>query len=108
MCKINQTSTDFLLHLFKHYSDKVMTVNENSIGKQPCSRQQSIDYIILMPNWNTKLNSNIALKAEVIQKMLRIENNLRNDEVNNDMIMRVADSAQVYFNGEHVLNGLRS
>jgi hypothetical protein len=34
MCKINQTSTDCLLHLFKHYSDKVMTVNENSIGNQ--------------------------------------------------------------------------
>jgi len=37
-----------------------------------------------------------------------IENNLRNDEANDDMIMRVADSAQVCFNEEHVLNGLRS
>ena len=108
MCKINQTSTDFLLHLFKHYSDKVMTVNENSIGNQSCSRKQSIYYMILIPHWNTKPNSNIALKAEIIQKMLSIENNLRNDEVNDDMIMRVADSAQVCFNEEHVLNGLRS
>ena len=33
---------------------------------------------------------------------------MRNDEVNDDMIMRVADSAQVCFNEEHVLNGLRS
>jgi hypothetical protein len=64
--------------------------------------------MILIPHWNTKPNSNIALKAEIIQKMLSIENNLRNDEVNDDMIMRVADSAQVCFNEEHVLNGLRS
>ncbi len=40
--------------------------------------------------------------------MLSIENNLRNDEVNDDIIMRVADSAQVCFNEEHVLNGPRS
>jgi hypothetical protein len=54
--------------------------------------------MILTPHWNTKPNSNIALKAEIIHKMLSIENNLRNDEVNDDMIMRVADSAQVCFN----------
>ncbi len=104
MCKINQTSADFLSHPFKHYSDKVMAVNENSIGNQPCSRQQSIVYMILIPNWNTKPNSNIVPKAEIIHKRLGIENNLRNDEFNNDMIMSVADSAQVCYNEQHVLN----
>jgi hypothetical protein len=32
MCKINQASAVFLLHLLKHYSEEVMIVNENSKG----------------------------------------------------------------------------
>jgi len=93
--------------LVEEFIPEVMTINENSTGYQPCSGRQSIDCMIMMPKWTTKPNSNIALKAEIIQKMLSIENSLSNDEVEKDKIMRVAESAQLYFNEEYILNDLR-
>ncbi len=73
---IKQAQT-FLFYLFEHYSEEVMTVNENSTCHQPGSRLQSVNYMILILNWNTKVvtkpNSNIVPKAEIISKILSIE-----------------------------------
>ena len=94
MCKTNQTSECFILDQFNHSLQAEASIHSNSIGNQWISSQAIKHCPYLTTNHSTDPNSNIVLKAGIIQNMLSIESNFRNDEVNNDDIMHIAESAQ--------------
>ena len=92
MCKINQTSQDFLLDQFKHYyPEAVITIERNSIGIQPSS-SHAVQFCPSLSHDRTT-NSNNVLKAGIIQKMLSIKRNFSIDKIKFD-VMRVAVSVQ--------------
>ena len=92
MCKI------FLIYRIKHYPEAVKAINGNSIGTRPLSRPRLNDYPRLTSDRTTNPNSNIALKADILLTIPRIQRKISNDDEQNikdsDHIMRVADSAQ--------------
>ena len=92
MCKI------FLIYQIKHYPEAVKAINGNSIGTRPLSRPRLNDYPRLTSDRTTNPNSNIALKADILLTIPRIQRKISNDDEqtikDSDHIMRVADSAQ--------------
>ena len=92
MCKI------FLIYQIKHYPEAVKAINGNSIGTRPLSRPRLNDYPRLTSDRTTNPNSNIALKADILLTIPRIQRKIINDDEqtikDSDHIMRVADSAQ--------------
>ena len=99
MCnlKTNQTSKCFLMDQLNH-SLQAEVIHRNSIGNRWISSQAIKHCPYLTTNHSTDPNSNIVLKAGIIPNMLSIESNFRNDEVDNDEIMRIAESAQECYN----------
>ncbi len=75
MCKIYQTSQDYLLDQLKHYSEAVIDIKGNSIGTRLSSSQATGSYPSLPPDCTTDSdpNSNIVLKAGILQKMRSIK-----------------------------------
>jgi hypothetical protein len=61
-------------------------------------------YPSLTPDHSNNPNNNIVLKAQIIQMMLSIEGNFRNDKVNNDGITLITDSPQECYNCEQVFH----
>jgi hypothetical protein len=45
MCKMYQTSQDYLLHRLKHYSEAVINIKRNSIGTRPSSSQATVNIV---------------------------------------------------------------
>ena len=92
MCKI------FLIYQIKHYPEAVKAINGNSIGTRPPSRPRLNDYPRLTSDRTTNPNSDIALKADILLTIPRIQRKISNDDEqtikDSDHIMRVADSAQ--------------
>ena len=92
MCKM------FLIYQIKHYPEAVKAINGNSIGTRPLSRPRLNDYPRLTSDRTTNPNSNIALKADILLTIPRIQRKISNDDEqtikDSDHIMRVADSAQ--------------
>ena len=81
MCKINQTSQDFLLDQFKNYPEAVITIKRNSIGTRTSSSQEIQLCPSLTPDRTTNYNNNV-LKAGIIQKMLSsIQSNFSSDNL---------------------------
>jgi len=107
MCKMYQTSQDYLLHQLKHYSEAVVDIKRNSIGTRPSSSQATEYCQSLTPDRTTNRNSNIVLKAGIMQKMLSIKSKSSIDKIKSD-VMRVADSIQECVKFDHALNELRS
>jgi hypothetical protein len=108
MCKMYQTSQDYLLHQLKHYSEAVIDIKRNSIGTRPISSQATGYCPSLSPDCTTDPISNIVLKAGILQKMLSIESKFSIDKIKSDDVMRVADSIQECVKFDHALNELRS
>ena len=106
MCKINQTSQDFLLDQFKNYPEAVKTIKRNSIGTRPSSSQEIQLCPSLTPDRTTNYNNNV-LKAGIIQKMPSIQSNFSNDKIKSN-VMRVAVSVQECVKIDHASNELRS
>ena len=98
MCKIYQTSQDFLINGIKHYPEAVTAINGSSIGVRPPSRPRFNDYPSLTSDRTTNPNSIIALKADILLTINRIQRKISNDDEqiieDSDHIMRIADSAQ--------------
>jgi len=92
MCKI------FLIYQIKHYPEAVKAINGNPIGTRLLSRPRLNDYPRLTSDRTTNPNSNIALKADILLTIPRIQRKISNDDEqtikDSDHIMRVADSAQ--------------
>jgi hypothetical protein len=107
MCKMYQTSQDYLLHQLKHYSEAVKDIKRNSIGTRPSSSQATEYCPSLTPDRTTNSNSNIVLKAGIMQKMLSIKSKSSIDKIKSD-VMRVADSILECVKFDHALNELRS
>jgi hypothetical protein len=109
MCRINQTSQDYLLDQLKHYSEAVIDIKRNSFGTRP-STSQTIDSeycpSLTPADRTTDPNSNIVLKAAIIQKMLSIKIKFSIDKIKSDDVMRVADSVQECVKFDHTLNEL--
>jgi hypothetical protein len=91
MCKINQTSQDFLLDQFRHFPEAVVPIKDHSISTRPSSSQAIIYCPSLTPDRTTNPNSNIVLKDGIMKKMLSIKSKSSIDKIMSD-VMRVADS----------------
>jgi len=85
MCKMYQTSQDYLLHQLKHYSEAVKDIKRNSIGTRPSSSQATEYCPSLTPDRTTNSNSNIVLKAGIMQKMLSIKSKSSIDKIKSDV-----------------------
>jgi hypothetical protein len=107
MCTMFQTSQDYLLHQPKHYSEAVIDIKRNSIGTRPSSSQATKYCPSLTPDRTTNPNSNIVLKAGIMQKMLSIKSKSSIDKIKS-YVMRVADSIQECVQFDHASNELRS
>ena len=97
MCKINQTSQDFLIYRIRYYPEAVTAINGSSIGTRSPSRPRLKYCPSLTSNRTTNPNSNIVLKADILLTIHRIQGNISNDDnqirKDSDHVMRVADSA---------------
>jgi hypothetical protein len=107
MCKVNQTSQDFLLDQFNHHPEPVITIKRNSRGIRPSSSKAIQDCPNLTPDRTTNSNNNNVLKAGIIQRMLSIKSNFSIDKIESD-VMRVAVSVQECVKIDHASNELRS
>jgi hypothetical protein len=90
-----QTSQDYLLDQLKHYSEAVNDIKRNSIGTRSSSSQATEYCPSLTPATNP--NSNIVLKAEIIQKMLSIKSKSSIDKIKSDDVMRSRLPASIEF-----------
>jgi hypothetical protein len=104
MCKMYQTSQEYLLHQLKHYSEAVIDIKRNSIGTRLSSSQATKYYPSLTPDHTTNPNSNIVLKAGIMQKMLSIKSKSSIDKIKSYDVMSVADSIQECVKSDHALN----
>jgi hypothetical protein len=89
MCKMYQTSQDHLLDQLKHYSEAVIDIKRNSIGTRLSSSQATGSCPSLSPDCTTDPNSNIVLKAVILQKMRSIKRKFSIDKITSDDVMRV-------------------
>jgi hypothetical protein len=103
MCKVNQTSQDFLLDQFNHHPKAVITIKRNSIGIRLSSSKTIQDCPNLTPDRTTNSNNNKVLKAGIIQRMLSIKSKSSIDKIESD-VMRVADSVQECVKIDHASN----
>jgi hypothetical protein len=90
MCKVNQTSQDFLLD---HHPEAVITIKRNLICILSGSSKAIQDCPNLTPDGTTNSNNNNVLKAGIIQRMLSIKSKFSIDKIESDVI-RVAVSVQ--------------
>ena len=100
ICKINQTSQDFLLDQFKNYPEAVKTIKRNSISTRPSSSQEIQLCPRLTPDRTTNYNNNV-LKAGIIQKMLSsIQSNFSSDKTSSDVMsltVSVQECVKIYY-----------
>jgi hypothetical protein len=103
-----QTSEDYLLDQLKHYSEAVIDFKRNSIGTRPSSSQATGFCPSLLPDCTTDPNSNIVLKAGILQEMLSIKSKFSIDKITSGDVMSVADSVQECVKFDHASNEPRS
>jgi hypothetical protein len=108
MCKINQTSQDFLFIDSSNIliPEEVITIERNSICIQPSSSQAIQFCPSLTPDSTTNSNHNVT-KAGIIQKMLSIQSHFSIDKIKHD-VMRVTVSLQECVKIDQASNELRS
>ncbi len=107
MCQLYQTSQDYLLDQHKHHSEAVIDIKRNSSSTRPSSSQAMGYCPSLSPDCTADPNSNIVLKAGILQKMLSIKSKFSIDKIKSDDVMHVADSVQECVKFDLASNELR-